>query len=407
MTNCTVIRQGEITRLTISGRIDSMSSPDIQQQLDELILGGSRSVVADLEQVNFVSSAGLRVFLLAQNKLKTVGGQVIMFKTPESVMRIFAMTGFDKLFKVVSSEQELSTLYASSTDTAELISTVVDGITFKYQEKAETESGRLRIIGSLDKLAACGYSESDVVTVPQAELAFATGLATLGERYEEYKTLFGEAMIINHHFYFYPAVKRPAVDYMFYSGQESGSDGRFLHGFGFNGSFRYLASFDGTDEFVTLDRLVQWIMTLPSTAPLLGLVLLAESKGVFGMNLKQIPIVENKPAQGGDIFNVHQVTSWINFPVDPAEQNHIIAATGLVCRDRGACSAAAQSLFSSESGAHVHAGVFAQGPISKNLDQFTDELNRVLTQLDISKVQHLLGQSRFSNGMLGIVELKG
>lgn len=315
MTNCTIIRQDGITRLMISGRIDSMSSPDIQQQLDELILGGSRLIVADLEQVNFVSSAGLRVFLLAQNKLKTVGGQVIMFKTPENVMRIFTMTGFDKLFKVVPSEQELSTLYASSADAAELVSTVVNGITFKYQDKADAATGRLRIIGSLDKLAACGYSENDVVTIPQAELAFATGLATLGERYEEYKYLFGEAMIINHHFYFYPAVKRPAVDYMFYSGQESGSDGRFLHGFGFNGSFRYLASFEGTDEFVTLDRLVQWIMTLPSTAPLLGLVLLAESKGVFGMNLKQIPISENKPAHGGDIFDVHQVTSWINFPV--------------------------------------------------------------------------------------------
>jgi anti-anti-sigma factor len=407
MTNCTITRQAGITRLTISGRIDSMSSPDIHQQLDELILGGNRRIVTDLEQVHFVSSAGLRVFLLAQNQLRTVGGEILFFKTPETVMKVFTMTGFDKLFKLVASEQELSAVFAAAADAAEVTSTVVDGITFKYSEDTSSATGALRIIGSQEKLPTSEYIEKDVNTVSQAELTFATGLATLGERYEEYKNLFGEALIINKHFYFYPAVKRPAVDYMFYSGQDSGSECRFLHGFGFNGPYRYLASFETLAEFITLDRLVQWVLTLPLASPLLGLVLLAESKGLLGMNLKQIPLLENKPAQGGDVFAVEHVASWINFPVDPTDHNHIIAATGLVGRDRGACSAAVQKLFSKESSTHIHAGVFAKGPISKNINQFSDELNRVLTELDISKVQHLMGQSRFSNGMLGIVELKG
>jgi anti-anti-sigma factor len=407
MTNCTITRHAGITRLAINGRIDSMSSPDIQQFLEELILGGNRRIVTDLELVNFVSSAGLRVFLLVQNKLKTVGGEILLFKTPEPVMKVFSMTGFDKLFKLVASEQELLAIFSAAADAAEVISSVMDGITFKYSEKALAAHGPIRILGSQEKLSGSDYTEKDVVTVSQADLSFATGLATLGERYEEYKQLFGEAMIVNNHFYFYPAVKRPAVDYMFYSGQDSGSECRFLHGFGFNGPYRYLASFETSTDFVTLDRLVQWVLTLPLTAPLLGLVLLAESKGLLGMNLKQIPITENKPGQGADIFAVGHVASWINFPVDPTDHNHIIAATGLICRNKQACPEPVQKLFSTESNTHIHAGVFAKGPISKNIDQFSDELNRVLTELDISKVQHLLGQSRFSNGMLGIVELKG
>lgn len=407
MTTCTTIIQSGIARLIISGRIDSMSSPNILHQFDELILGGSRLVVVNLEQVNFVSSAGLRIFLVAQKQLNKVGGEIILFKAPENVLHVLTMTGFDQICKIIADEEQLVAVCSIGADAAEITATAVDGITFKHRTLADAAQGRLQIIGSQDKLSAADYTQDDVITVSQARLPFGLGLATIGERYEEYKNLFGETLIMNNHFYFYPAIKRPVVDYMFYSGGDAGTDCRFLHGFGFDGSYRYIASFETDKNYITLDRLIEWVLTLPFTSPLLGLVLLAESKGVFGMNLKQIPIRENKPEQVIDIFNVSQVTSWINFPVDPVDQNHVVAATGIVCRDRASCSVDVQKLFSSESNVHMHAGIFEKGPVSKNIDQFSGELDRVLTELQVSKVQHLLGQSRFSNGMLAVIELKG
>jgi anti-anti-sigma factor len=105
---CTVLPQSGFTRLIITGRIDSMSAPELQQQFEELILGGSRLIVADLEQVNFISSAGLRVFLIAQKELTRVGGEIILFKAAESVTRVFAMSGFHLLLKIIASEKELA-----------------------------------------------------------------------------------------------------------------------------------------------------------------------------------------------------------------------------------------------------------------------------------------------------------
>ena len=407
MTNSSIIQKPDIKHLILSGRIDSMSSATIQHQLEELILAGNRFIVVNLEQVNFLSSAGLRVFLIAQKELTKVGGEIILLKAAETVLRVFKMTGFDNIFQIVYSGQELETVYSKRQHSASLESTTIDGVTFKFREQPEAQSGTVQIIGSQEKLASSDYTETDVVTIPQDRLLYGAGLATAGDRYDEYKHLFGEALIINRHLFFYPAVKRPAVDFMFFSSQHAGTDCRFLNGFGFDGSFRFLASFETSGDFISLNRLIDWILTLPLSTPLAGIVFLAESKGIFGMNLKQIPLRENRPAEGLNLFDVTHVASWINFPVDPADHNHIIAAAGLICRDKASCSTEMQHLFSSASHAHIHAGVFAKGPISKNIDQFSDELARVLTELDITKVQHLLGQSRFSNGMLGIVELKG
>jgi len=407
MTTCSTHQQSGLTWLAISGRMDSLSSVDIQNQFDELILSGSRLIAVNLEQVSFISSAGLRVFLGAQNQLTKVGGEIILFHASESVRRVFTMTGFDQICKIMANAEELATVCADRAEAAEVTVTIVDGVTFKCRETAATEPGDLCIIGSQDKLASAGYTEQDVVTVNQSSLRFGAGLATIGERYEEYQHLFGEAVSLERNFYFYPAVKRPAVDYMFYSSPAAGTECRFFHGFGFDGAYRYVAAFEAAQGFVTQDRLIEWVLSLPSQAPLLGIVLLAESKGLFGMNLKRIPIAENRAGEAGDVFALNQVASWINFPVDPIDQNHIVAATGLVCRNKASCSVQVRKLFSSESSSHVHAGIFEKGPISKNIDQFSAELHRVLTGLAITKVQHLLGQSRFSNGLIGVIELKG
>jgi anti-anti-sigma factor len=406
MTTFTIAEQSGITWLTISGRVDGMTSPDVQRRIDELILDGKRLLVANLEETSFISSAGLRVFLTAQKELKKVGGELVLYKIAAPVLPVFMTSGFDKLFRIISSEQELNAVLASGRDSSETITTTDDGIVFRYRETPAGQ-GSLVIMGSQEKVPFASYSSEDVVTVPQHALSFGTGLATVGDRYEEYRDLFGEAVFINRNFFFYPAVKRPAVDFMLYSGLDAGTECRFLHGFRFEGVYRHLAAFETTGTSVTLDQLVQWALSVSSPAPLLGIVLLAESKGVMGMNLKQVPVQEYRPADGKDIFDAVHFASWINFPVEPADVNHIVAASGIACGNRDACSATVRGLFSRGANAHLHAAVFEKGPISKNLDDFEKELSRVLTGLDIIKVQHLLGQSSFSNGMLGIMELEG
>ena len=70
MIELTVTEDAIATWIHVKGRVDSMTAPEIQQKIDALILGGKRILVADLSGVSYISSAGLRIFVMSQKQLK-------------------------------------------------------------------------------------------------------------------------------------------------------------------------------------------------------------------------------------------------------------------------------------------------------------------------------------------------
>ena len=390
--------------LHLKGRIDSMSATEIQQQVNGLILAGERRFVTDFEEVNYISSAGLRVFLAAQKQLSKAGGEIILFKMPPDVLRVFKMSGFEQLFRIASSEEEIQSALQAEPSAVEVSSCEIEGIPVQYL-KREVEEGRLFVIGSQENLATSDYTEKDVKAVKPGDIQFGTGLAAIGDRYQDYKDFFGEAVVIHRHLYFYPAAKRPAVDFMLYSQGDSSLEYKFLHGFGFSGDYKYILSFESLEGFTELSRLVKGLFAL-SEANILGVVFMAESKGLWGMNLKRIPLFENKPDSGKDIFDAGNFSEWMNFPVEPSDMNNIVIGTGIAVRDRNALSAGTQPLIPREQNFHIHACIFEKQPFNTNLQEFDKEMKRVLTELEVYKIQHVLGQTRFSSGIVGLIELK-
>jgi hypothetical protein len=125
------------------------------------------------------------------------------------------------------------------------------------------------------------------------------------------------------------------------------------------------------------------------------------------MHLKQVPIVENKPGNEKNIFDGENFSDWLSFPVEPSDINHVVAGTGMAIRSRDTGSPALQAVMAEESHFHFHGGIFSPEPLSKKPEQFEDECHRVFMELNLLKIQHLLGKTRFSSGMAGIVELEG
>jgi anti-anti-sigma factor len=389
--------------INLKGRVDSLSAPEIQRRLDDLILAGKRTLVANLQDINYVSSAGLRVFLLAQKQLKRVNGEIILFGLSENVARVFASGGLLDLFRVVQTEGEILSAMDTGASDYSTSSKDVDRVSFQYIER-NAAHGSLLEIGSQEPFRQALYTERHVTAVQPRRSQFGIGLASLGDRYDEYKELFGESIIAAGHFFYYPSVKRPVADFMLHSGTDPSFEARFLHGFLFEGSFRYQLAFEQNDEFVQLPHLINSLFAI-SNAPLLGVVLLAESKGLWGMNLKRPPIREHTPVNGKDIFHADNFPGWFNFPVDPTDFNHVVVAVGIAVRDKDAAPPAIMNLLPQGNLFHLHGAVFTKQPLNRQPEHLETELQRVLTELDVSKVQHILGQSCFSSGMIGVTEL--
>lgn len=81
------------------GRIDVNLAPELEKEINEEIEKISYLTI-DLNEVNYISSIGLRVFLNAQKKLSGRGEMKITNIKPE-VLEIFKMVGFDKILNII------------------------------------------------------------------------------------------------------------------------------------------------------------------------------------------------------------------------------------------------------------------------------------------------------------------
>lgn len=88
--------EGSPTVFALEGRLDTNTSPQLEEYAGELYAKGVTDIVVDMSQCEFVSSAGLRVIVAMQKRAATGGSLVFRGVVPE-VMDVFTMTGFDNI----------------------------------------------------------------------------------------------------------------------------------------------------------------------------------------------------------------------------------------------------------------------------------------------------------------------
>ena len=91
--------------VAISGSLDSATSPEAQKSLDG-VLAGAKKVVLDVSNLDYISSAGLRVLLGVAKKLRASGGALRLFGLNQSVKEVFEISGFSTILSVYPSEAE-------------------------------------------------------------------------------------------------------------------------------------------------------------------------------------------------------------------------------------------------------------------------------------------------------------
>lgn len=79
--------------LTLTGRLDGLSSPELERQVSALISSGVHTLIFDLSGLEYVSSAGLRVFIIAAKKLKAGGGVARFTDLSPAVHEVFQISG--------------------------------------------------------------------------------------------------------------------------------------------------------------------------------------------------------------------------------------------------------------------------------------------------------------------------
>ena len=92
-----ILNGAELT-ISLSGRLDTTTAPQLEAELKES-LDGVEKLVLDFEGLVYLSSAGLRV-LLATQKIMNKQGEMIVCHVNETIMEIFDVTGFNDILTI-------------------------------------------------------------------------------------------------------------------------------------------------------------------------------------------------------------------------------------------------------------------------------------------------------------------
>ena len=98
MLNITKNANGNALKIILEGRLDTTTAPQLEAQLQDA-LGSVTDLKFDLEKLEYISSAGLRV-LLASQKIMNKQGTMVISNASAEVKEIFDVTGFSDIFTI-------------------------------------------------------------------------------------------------------------------------------------------------------------------------------------------------------------------------------------------------------------------------------------------------------------------
>ena len=85
--------------IEVGQKVDTVTAPDFQNAImDEM--GKFDSLILDFKDLEYISSAGLRVLVITQKKLKPEGIPFVIKNTNDTIKEIFSMSGFNKILDI-------------------------------------------------------------------------------------------------------------------------------------------------------------------------------------------------------------------------------------------------------------------------------------------------------------------
>jgi anti-anti-sigma factor len=88
------------TVVEVDGRIDTVTADEFNSRLTEITGNQPVKLILDCTKLNYISSSGLRVFLMAQKRANAAGGSMKLCNLQPSIREIFDISGFSNILKL-------------------------------------------------------------------------------------------------------------------------------------------------------------------------------------------------------------------------------------------------------------------------------------------------------------------
>lgn len=86
--------------ISLNGRLDTITSPQLEEEINNISLDEIEIIILDVKELEYISSAGLRLVLKLYKKMTAQGGQLKLINVNDMIMEIFAMTGMSDFLDI-------------------------------------------------------------------------------------------------------------------------------------------------------------------------------------------------------------------------------------------------------------------------------------------------------------------
>ena len=388
----------EHVELKLKGRLDAIWSDHVGRALAECVRAGQHALALDMAEVDYISSAGIRILVVYARQLKAIHGRLSVINASENVRTVLRLAGLGTFLQVAASpaaapppvaEQSSGQLVLSQPGTTAEVYELDPNATLLVDWPGDSAAW---LAGSASP-ASCTSIEFPVQTWGLGLGVLGANEASTGERLGEFLAAGGAAVC-------QPADGTRKPDYMLLQGALMPTV-QVAYGLVGRGGFRRLLRFDKGPEQTSVPLSVVLQACLEAVgSDAVGLVMVAETAALIGAALQKTP--SRPPAdQARSIFAFPDVRDWLSFTAEPALTSTTSLIVGLAASAaRGASLPLLKPLVrSGELHGHFHAAAFPYRPLRKGRVELAATVAPLFESEQVLGLLHLLNDWRPASGV--------
>jgi len=373
--------------LKVIGRLDANHAGYLDDKLSELIREGKYIVGLDLQEVVFLSSAGIRILVKQNKAFRKISGELYIDQYSENVKTVLNMVGMTSIFSHTEIEDK--------TPEKQSVSSIKKfGFLFNKNDSTGNTTAKLLLNGNPEKMKSCSFLESDNQLLKLEKPFFGLGIGAFGDGYDDSRSRYGEFISLGEGIASLPSDETKTPDYIIKTGNLV-PEINTLYSLGIDDSFQNEVSFSPENETsITLRNIVETVAEMGNHKNF-AFLMIGESNGLVGVSLK------TSPASGSNPFAFPEVRNNIKFTTEPVHLRALTVAFGIYSSDtNNILKPFLRPIdLSGKMMAHVHAAVFPPTPLRKEKIDYKATINSLFNDTEIIDVIHLLNDNREINGL--------
>lgn len=388
--------RAEHLEIKLKGRMDGTWSDHVASALAECVQSGQHVIAVDMAEVDYMSSAGIRILVLYARQLKSIQGRFSVVNASNMVRKVLELSGLESLLHASTSPASAP----AATGMAKQSEFPQPGATAEVFELEADAALRVHWPGNPAPWLVDRALPEASATVEFTSNTMGIGLGALGEGDSDGSQRFGEFLAAAGAAVCQPADGSRKPDYMLQQGALTPTM-KVAYGMLGCGTFRRLLRFDKGPQQNSLpfSAVVKACLDA-SGGNAVGLVMVAETASLIGASLQRMPPSPPSPDAPASIFAFPGVRDWLSFTAEAAFANSTSLVVGFAASQPhgAACRLLKPLIPSGELHGHFHATAFPYQPLRKGKVDLGETIRPLFESGQVLGLLHLLNDWREING---------